>query len=248
MNPDRARDIRVSRSTLAAQVEEAIRGDIIVGTLEPGLRLRGSDLAKRYGVSATPLREALQRLAEQKLVELDPRMGATVAPVSRSELEDIYKQRELLEGIALERTILRGDDEWRSHLSQTYQALEGLADSGNPPAWSDTSSTDAWMRWSGIHRAFHDALLEECDSPWLLRFVGILSDHSERYRMLIKRRTRRNSLEEHRDIYLSAISGDTMAAKQALRRHLVATVEVLEQILPAEASDTGQRNPTPAEV
>lgn len=221
-------------------MEEAIRGDIIVGVLEPGLRLRGSDLQRRYGVSATPLREALQRLAEQKLIEWDPRMGVTVAPISKAEVEDTYEQRELLEGIAIERAILHGGDEWRRGLTRTYLALEALADDGNPRAWSEASSTDAQLRWSVRHRAFHDALLEGCDSPWLLRFVRILSDHSERYRMVIRQRTRRNSLDEHQEIYLRAISGDANAAKEALRRHLVATVDVLEGTLQTEASNDGQ--------
>jgi GntR family carbon starvation induced transcriptional regulator len=117
-------DVRISRSTLAAQLEEAIRLDIISGALEPGLRLRASDLTKRYGVSATPLREALQRLAAQNLVELGPRLGATVAPISKPELEDIYWLRELLEGAALERSIQFADDDWSRRVTIAYQAFE----------------------------------------------------------------------------------------------------------------------------
>lgn len=240
MSRDSGGDVRISRSTLATQVEQAIRGDIIFGTLEPGLRLRGSDLAKRYGVSATPLREALQRLAEQKLIELDPRMGATVAPVSRSELEDTYEQRELLECIALERSITHGGDAWRRNLDRTYRDLEEWAAKGDPDAWAETPSPAASLQWTAAHRAFHDALLEACDSPWLLHFVRMLSDHSERYRTLIRLRAHRKSLEEHRDIYAAAIALDATAAKEALRRHLAITVDVLEQLLPLDTSDEGR--------
>ncbi len=91
---------RLTRSTLTAQLEDALRVDIIEGVLVPGQRLRAADLSKRYGVSATPFREALQRLAAQRLVDLDPRFGATVADISRAELRDIYQMRDLLEGLA----------------------------------------------------------------------------------------------------------------------------------------------------
>jgi DNA-binding GntR family transcriptional regulator len=219
-------DTRISRSTLAAQLEEAIRLDIIGGALEPGLRLRASDLTKRYGVSATPLREALQRLAAQNLVELGPRLGATVAPISKPELEDIYWLRELLEGVALERSIRLAGPDWDKRITAAYRAFEDTQGTG--PA---TTRADA-LNWSAVHRAFHEALFEDCNSPWLLRFVGVLGDHSERYRMLSMRRGLRHSLQEHRDIYEAAMARDSDLATDALRRHLAGTVDLLESALP----------------
>src|SRR5688572_6357929 len=82
---------RISRATLTEQLEEALRADILDGVYRPGQRLRASELTDRYGVSATPLREALQRLAAENLVELDPRLGATVSPISEHDLRDIYE-------------------------------------------------------------------------------------------------------------------------------------------------------------
>ncbi len=219
-------DTRISRSTLAAQLEEAIRLDIISGALEPGLRLRASDLTKRYGVSATPLREALQRLAAQNLVELGPRLGATVAPISKPELEDIYWLREQLEGVALQRSVQRSDPEWERRVTEAFRAFEQTQGTG--PA---TSRADA-LAWSAVHRAFHDSLYDNCNSPWLLRFISVLGDHSERYRMVSMRRGVRHSLQEHRDIFDAAMARDEGAATAALMRHLAGTVDVLEQALP----------------
>jgi GntR family transcriptional regulator, carbon starvation induced regulator len=216
-------EARVTRATLAAQVEEAIRTDIIAGALEPGQRLRASELTQRYGVSATPLREALQRLAAQNLVELGPRLGATVAPISESELRDIYFLREMLETIALERSVRLGDAAWDRQVTRAYEAFERDSASDQPPSRSDI------LRWSAVHRTFHDSLFAACDSEWLLRFIGVLSDHSERYRMLSHRRARRHPIEEHRAIYVAAVGRDVEAAQAALRRHLSATVELLEQ-------------------
>lgn len=223
---------RVSRATLASQVEEAVRVDIVTGALEPGRRLRASELSDRYGVSATPLREALQRLSARGLVELGPRLGATVAPLSIGELHDIYDLRAILEPLALEQAIELGDDRWVERVRQAYRRLEHAGED------SSSMSPAAMLDWSHIHRAFHDALLEACGSRWLLRFIDMLSDHSERYRMLSLRHPVRRSLQEHRAIFVAATSRDAQAATVALRQHLAATVAVLE----GGAESTEQRD------
>lgn len=214
---------RVTRATLATQLEDALRVDIIEGVLTPGQRLRAADLTARYGVSATPLREALQRLAAQNLVEIDPRLGATVAEISRTDLRDIYWLRSLLEGLALERSIERGDDAWAANVTAAWQRFQSHADKKR------TGSADDALAWSAAHRAFHEALFAACDSPWLLRFVGILYDHSERYRMLSVRSRLRDTLAEHAGIYEPAIARRAPEAVEWLRRHLNNTVANLEQ-------------------
>lgn len=221
----------VTRATLAAQVEEAVRSDIINGTLEPGQRLRASDLTQRYGVSATPLREALQRLAAHNLVELGPRLGTTVAPISEPELRDIYWLRELLETIALERSIRLGDQAWEQQITEAYLALER--------AVADTATPRRLEAWSVAHRSFHDALMRVCGSPWLLRFVSVLSDHSERYRTLSRRRGTRDPIQEHRSIYVAAVRRDAEGAQAALRSHLTGTVELLASAHHASGDETG---------
>jgi DNA-binding GntR family transcriptional regulator len=78
-------------------VTNALRTDIFEGRPRPGQRLRAIERTERYKVSATPLREALQRLAGQDLVEIDSRLGLAIAPVSRTHLRDTYWMREFLE-------------------------------------------------------------------------------------------------------------------------------------------------------
>lgn len=227
-----ATDGRVTRMTLAGQVEDALRVDIIEGVLEPGRRLRASDLAQQYGVSATPLREALQRLAAQKLVELDPRMGATVADISHSDLRDIYWMRELLEPLALERSIRMGDETWVEKVTKSWETFKVAAE----PADDSEPTRESALAWSAAHRAFHEAMFSACDSPWLLRFVQTLYDHSERYRMITVRRRTRHALEEHASIYAPVIARRAGEAVPALKRHLENTVTVLEAAL-ASAHD-----------
>lgn len=220
---------RVTRATLATQLEDALRVDIIEGVLEPGQRLRAADLTSRYGVSATPLREALQRLAAQSLVEIDPRLGATVADISGSDLRDVYWLRELLEGLALERSIKLGDAGWASEVTAAWERFRAQASKERANSASDA------LEWSIAHRAFHEAMFAACDSPWLLRFVGTLYDHSERYRMLSVRSRLRNTLEEHAGLYEPVVGRRSEEALDWLRLHLRNTVANLEQGIAAKA-------------
>jgi DNA-binding GntR family transcriptional regulator len=224
---------RVTRATLATQLEDALRIDIIEGVLEPGQRLRAADLTARYGVSATPLREALQRLAAQNLVEIDPRLGATVAEISRSDLRDVYWLRELLEGMALERSIERGDDAWAASVTAAWERFRAQAGKQRTNSASDA------LEWSIAHREFHEAMFAACDSPWLLRFVGSLYDHSERYRMLSVRSRLRDTLEEHSGIYQPVIERRPSEAVEWLQRHLRNTVANLEQGISASGRADG---------
>ena len=109
----------VERETLTEKVETAMRVDILRGVFLPGSRIRGSEARVRYGVSPTPFREALQRLASDGLVEIDPQSGARVARVSHEDLEDVFALRRLLEREALCRTIRNAtaDSGWAADLS-----------------------------------------------------------------------------------------------------------------------------------
>lgn len=226
---------RLTRATLTSQLEDALRVDIIEGVLTPGQRLRAADLTARYGVSATPLREALQRLAAQNLVEIDPRLGATVAEISLTDLRDIYWLRELLEGMALQRSIERGDEAWVANVTAAWERFKTHAGKQRTGTASDA------LEWSEAHRAFHEALFAACDSEWLLRFVGILYDHSERYRMLSVRSQLRNTLQEHEGIYRPAVERRPDEAIAWLRRHLANTVARLEQSMRDDSSRSSAR-------
>jgi DNA-binding GntR family transcriptional regulator len=223
---------RVSRATLTTQLEDALRLDIIEGVLAPGQRLRSAELTERYQVSATPLREALQRLAAQNLVEIDPRFGATVAPISRADLRDTYWLREALETLALKRSIESGDDAWRARVTASFEAFTGPH--AIPPA---EDSLEIALDWSTLHRRYHEALFSACDSLWLHRMLATLYDHSERYRMLSRRKGTRDTLSEHSAIYEPAVAGDTKTAIAALIAHLRGTVEVLESQFPDDEGD-----------
>lgn len=241
---------RISRATLTSQLEEALRVDILEGVLRPGQRIRAHEMTSRYGVSATPLREALQRLAVENLVELDPRLGARVAPISEDDLRDIYELLQLLDGLALERSIERGDEHWENDIARAFARLsEAIArQEAVSSSTDDATRRQVGLEWSDAHWEFHNALYSACGSEWLMRFVRQLHAHSERYRMqTISDATglRRDSRHEHEEILRAAIARNVPAAVAALREHLGMTVRVLQAQLANNSAGDGTADSPP---
>src|SRR5262245_57141098 len=134
----------LTRATLTGQLEDALRVDIIEGILAPGQRLRAAELTGRYNVSATPLREAIQRLAAQNLVEIDPRLGASVARMSRADLRDTYWMHELLEPLALERSMERGDAAWERRIQELFDDFRRLTRASDAEGDGGVEHVVAW--------------------------------------------------------------------------------------------------------
>jgi len=232
---------RISRATLTEQLEEALRADILDGVFLPGRRLRAIEISERYGVSATPLREALQRLAVEGLVEIDPRFGAAVAPISESDLRDVYEMLITFGCMALERSVERGDEAWGAAVQSSFDVMVDAterqeADPGTDPERRRRLASEA----AEAHWNFHNALYSACGSPWLLRFLATLHAHAERYRRLALQTAglRRDSRHEHRAIMDASLARDATTAVGALRDHLGLTVQLLHDRM-ANQDDSG---------
>lgn len=104
-------------SLIRNKVYEEIRRDIVSCRFEPGQELRETDLADRYNVSKSPVREALQRLQFESLVETTPRRGHRVTPISVSDAYDILEMREALETAALRRIVKNAPEDGLASLN-----------------------------------------------------------------------------------------------------------------------------------
>lgn len=195
-----------------------LRTAIVFGELAPGTRLRIAELAERLDVSATPLREALQHLAAEGLVELSPQRGARVAPLDIAGGLDVYRVRLMLEPSALA-TAIRANPprDWDRQIATSLQELN-RATNADPPDIA---------HFSAIHMQFHQSLLAPCGSAWLLRISRQLAHHSTRFQMLSfgRRGGSEYIVQEH--TRLVSLIGDRAAdqAQAALRRHIQATVD-----------------------
>ena len=212
--------------TRSEEVYASIRERILAGRLHPGDRLGPAVIAEELGVSLSVVREALTRLAESGLVVSQPQIGFQVTPISRRDLLDLTGVRIDIEGLALRKSIEHGDVGWESSLVAAHYVLERTPqfDPDDPHRLSDD--------WARAHAAYHQALLEACDSPRLLAIAGELRDSAELYRRWSQSQVNdpRDIPAEHREILEAVQRRDADAAVAALQRHIEHTTTVLLDI------------------
>ena len=211
--------------TLIERTYAMLREDILSGRLAPGEKLLVEHLKDRYEVGAGTLREALSRLVSDAMVVAEGQRGFTVAPIAIEELVDITNLRVNVETEALRSSIRHGDDLWRKRLAAAYEALSLL----EQPLVSANAKS-----WELANARFHEALLSACGSPWTLRVLRQLTQHSERYRRFaIGLESGRDVHEEHALIFDAAMLGQDARAALALETHIRATPEMLIRAIDA---------------
>ena len=209
--------------TLASSVYDMMRQDILKGDLPPGEKLRVEYLRDRYGVGASPIREALNRLSVDGVVMRVDQKGFRVATVSVAELDELIKTRCWLEETAIRESIASGDDAWEERLVLAFHRLSKAPRSAEQITYAINPD------WEVLHRAFHLALIAACGSRWLISYCEQLNDLADRYRQLAVRVTypRRNELDEHKAIMDAAVNRDSDRAVEVLMDHYRRTAEII---------------------
>jgi len=168
----------LNNQTLVEIALEKIKRDILLGNFKPGDRLNIENLKRLYGIGLTPIREALNRLVSIRFAEFTGLKGFRVTQISSSDLKDIYTTRQLIEIRALELAIEKGDDASEAELLASYHRLSKLEQDDKFNTKPDI------LEWMKRYQDFHFALLEPCQSNWLLTLDKMLFEQSERYRYL----------------------------------------------------------------
>ncbi len=212
----------VEKMTAATYVYEMLRQDILKGEFKPGQRLHIELVAERYGVGTNPVREALNRLSSERLVDRKDQRGFFVPPISVPDLTELVKTRCWLESRALEESISSRDQQWEETLVLAYHRLTRTP-------WSATGDK-ANPDWEKRHREFHMALIANCGSRRLLGFCEVLMAQAERYRYIAVTATwpMRIVKDEHGGIMQAAIDGDTALAVKRLTDHYLLTLTIVE--------------------
>ncbi len=210
-------------TTRATAVYERLRADITQGVLEPGSKLRVEAMSQRYGVGASPLREALNRLSAEGLVARTDQRGFSVAPLQWDEMPVLTHTRLQLESLALRESIERRDAEWEEHIVLIVHRLSRTARSLSDERYLPNPA------WESLHRDFHRALLARCPSRWLRGFCDTLADEAYRVRQVAagKSFTRRNEHAEHVAIFEAAIVGRADDAVRLLGEHYTRTAALV---------------------
>ena len=206
---------RLPRSLAEAAWQE-LHEEIITLQLKPGTPLVLSEQAQRLGMSIMPIREAISKLQMEGLVSQEPQRGATVAPLSITDLEDVYRVRVELEGLAVRRAATMIGPADRERLENILGQYGDAYMKGDERVGRD------------FHRQFHLMLYATGKSPTLNRLIPPLFDNSERYRVLSlydAARSVEDRLKGHRAILEACWSHDAEAAGRLVVEHLERTVQ-----------------------
>lgn len=193
-------------------VHDALREAILRSDLTAGTWLSQVQIAKQYGVSRGPVREALRMLQREGLIEAEVNHRARVARFSVEDLEQLYATRIVTEALSVSVSVPRFTDEDLEGLEILLHDLDELA------------GVDI-ERWEEVHRQFHLALVAHAGQR-MLRAIEQAIDHSERYRRVYITQGPRSwsiGAAEHREIVDACVSRDAGMASELLARHLSRT-------------------------
>ena len=200
---------------LYEDVAERLREQIFSHELAPGSWLDEQSLAMAFGISRTPMREAIKVLASEGLVTTKMNKGAYVTEVDRSDLEQIFTVLSLLEGQAAKETAIKASEAQLTQLDNLHHRLEKAA------ADRDTE------QFFEINVKFHELIQEIAGNKWM---NGVIEDlrkvlKLQRRDSLTRSGRLLSSLVEHREILQAILKRDSLAAEQAMRKHLTRGLE-----------------------
>ncbi|THD84322.1 GntR family transcriptional regulator [Aliigemmobacter aestuarii] len=216
---------------LSEQAHARIRRDILGGELFPGEKLQIEAISERYGIGIAPVREALNRLSSEGLVERKSQRGFFVAEISMTSLEELVKTRIWLETLALRESIRNGDEAWEEELVLAYHRLARTHRRLPTEAGRELSE-----EWELRHKEFHMLLLDRCGSSWLLGFCSTMMDQAVRYRSLSMNvhpslQRREGAAAEHEALLAAVVDRDADRACRLLEEHYTLTLDGLRGVV-----------------
>ena len=211
-------DVGRSRRTLAEELRLTLADDIVRGLLGPGSALDETELARRFGVSRTPVREAIRELAASGLVEVRAHRGAVVARPSEERLIGMFEAMAELEALCAGLAAERMSPAERGQLDAVHQELRVLIQSSDP------------QRYHEVNESFHAAIYAGAHNAYLAELT-----HATRYRVQPFRRAQFRNLGrlakshvEHDRVVLAILRGDREGAAGAMREHIMLVCEEYE--------------------
>lgn len=197
---------------LSTRVYQVLQRDILHGELPPGSRLSLDELAVRFGISVSPIRDALRLLAADGLVELRSRRGAFVTQPSRTVIQEVFQFRAILECAAVDFVIAAGPpvlETLRAHVAAMTETMVG-----------ETHAD--YLAYIAHDQGFHRALVQAIGNGKLLESYDSLASFPLIVRLLHRSESHRATatLAEHRRILDALAAQDAEAARAAIRAHL----------------------------
>jgi DNA-binding GntR family transcriptional regulator len=210
------------RNSLTERAYTEIRRRILENEMPAGTQVLEQELAEMLEMSRTPVREAMVRLADEGMVEVRPRHGMRVLPISADDMREIYDVLTALESMAAERVAARGvsPEELRALRQAVVDMDAALA-------------ADDLRTWAAADERFHLLLVEYCDNQRLRALVSGYWDQSHRVRLVTLglRPKPVDSNKDHAAVVDAIARGDAVAARRLHRQHRVRSGETLVNLL-----------------
>lgn len=206
---DSARGTVVSK-TLAARLREQLADDIVRGALPPGVSLEEAELAKRFDVSRTPVREAIRLLVASGLVEARPHRSAVVARATESQLAGMFEALRELECLCAGFSAERMTSAEHRELRRAHTALHGVVRAGDPQRYHELNEQFHSVIYAGAHNAYLERLTLETRAR--------IAPFSRAQFRTLGRLARSHA--EHEKIVRAIIEGNSDRAAAAMKAHI----------------------------
>lgn len=198
------------------KIVEVLREAIIRQKIRPGERITELEVAERFGISRTPIREAFRQLESEGFLTIMPRKGAVVSSIEEKDIRDFYEIKGVLEGYAARQAVTRMTAKDIAHLEQLNKEIKLCAER------QDVSGMNR------AHNAFHDLILEACNNRKIQQVVGNLVRQFQRFRFYVASLVHvEDILREHADIVAAIRSGDVEQAEACMKLNAKLGLEVL---------------------
>lgn len=197
----------VERKSLAGLVADRVRAGVTDGTFPPGEQVTEADLTRQLGVSRGAVREGLQRLMQEGLLEGQPGRGAVVPTLTQADVQEIYEARRAVERAAIERLI---ETSRHGELPELRLIVDEMA---------AASAAGEWQRTADLDLSFHENLVRAADNRRLERmYLTLLSE--TRLSLGHHYVGRSDNVESHRRLLNRIEEGDLSKIDESLREHL----------------------------
>jgi DNA-binding GntR family transcriptional regulator len=200
-----------------------IKKRIISQELPPGARIDQTKIAEQLDISRIPVRQALVQLAERSFVQVHAHRSAVVAPLSRTDLEDLYELRNTLESWVLAEALHQYCDQDKEYLEELFDAMKAVNQQG----------VEDYME---INREFHLALFMPARNTHTIRVLTSLFDLSERYQWMYLNATRQMdaSLDDHREMLDAIKLGKCEQLLSISKEHNLKTLQWVSKYIPPD--------------
>lgn len=210
----------LGKNQLGEAVFDILLEAIITGQMSPGDSLPINEISEELGVSNTPIREALNKLENLRLIEKIPYHGYKIREFSKKEVEDIYETRIALESFGASLAAKRIDREKSKELNTLQEKIEDLLE-GKPE--------DFLNEYNMTHKKFHETIIDASNNSQLNDIYNRISHLSTFLASLLATSTTRhhNAIDEHRVIVTAIINGNQEKAGEVMKEHIEKSRELI---------------------